>query len=242
MQLVGPLAAMQAGISTELIKPTDTGFSVSSATRKVLAVSCEAFDLRDYNNFFSDLHFKDGHPPKATLTQTAVTVANTTKTFDPRTSFGGELWFNAYRAVSPHNTVLLGYNAPAPIDVQPLVAKAYAQNLAQVSNPTPEQDILAWLRANRSVASTSKDGLSWLCLSACGYDVQNEVYYYIAFNAPGGIYKKNPPAQTPGTVKGRGIFKLPKASWNLEAADWQNVPQKTLDANGKVVPLAEKLE
>jgi len=132
----------------------------------------------------------------------------------------------------------LGYDGPAPIDVQPQVAAAYKAELTLKT-----LDVLAWMRANRTVAQTAalSDGLGWLCLNACAYDTNGD-YYYMAYKTPNGKYGKVPPQQTPGTIKAIGIYKVPKARWNTEALNWARVPQQVMGVSGVQTDLAEKIE
>jgi hypothetical protein len=170
--------------------------------------------LRDYNNYFSSLHFDPNSPAVASHPPGAGQSA--------RQSFGGEKWFNAFNGVGP-KVSMLGYAGPAPLSVRKELLDLYKSNLT--SSPS---DIIAWLRANREIAKTfaGNDQLGWLCLNACAYDTNGD-YYYLAYETPAGNYQKLPPAMAPGTVPALGIYKVPRGNWNLEAVNWNAIPQKS---------------
>jgi hypothetical protein len=194
--------------------PSGPDFVVSPVTKKFVCLSCEALDLRDYNNYFSSLHFDPNSPAVASHPPGAGQSA--------RQSFGGEKWFNAFNGVGP-KVSMLGYAGPAPLSVRKELLDLYKSNLT--SSPS---DIIAWLRANREIAKTfaGNDQLGWLCLNACAYDTNGD-YYYLAYETPAGNYQKLPPAMAPGTVPALGIYKVPRGNWNLEAVNWNAIPQKS---------------
>ena len=222
----GLLAAVESGaafngVPRDYVDPNAAEFKTSAVTKKFFSLSCEAFDLHDYNNLFSEKHYK---APESHLESVGIAGRH----------FGGEVWYGKYAG----RAVLLGYNGPAPTQVLTSVAPRYK---AEVDHGA--SDILAWMRANRETAKSSADPKyrAWLCLNACAYDTNGD-YYYLAYNTPSGDYSDLPPIMAPGEITTLGIYKVIKARWGLEATDWSKVPQVNPAGTEQDPYLGQKVE
>ncbi len=170
---------------------------VSPTPTTWIFLACNALDFRDFNGFFTSSHFPSNLPSEGYDPSSGVVYSDTigNSTIQHRREFGGPEWLRNVGWGNPNataktlkNTVLLGYNAPAPATFLKSVNTEFQNQLNKATPAGHDPRIFAWLRANRIVAKRSPGSIAWTCLSACAWDKSTGHYYYIPYGPPNGSY------------------------------------------------------
>ena len=169
------------------------GATFPSEVKTIFFASCQVLDLHDYNNFYSAPFVgSEQRDPKAPL---------------GTRSFGGERW---YQATGSGRITLLGYDGittpQGVVDCWP-----YFRALLDTGASQP----VAWVKGHLTVAGRGVNHTSWLQGNACAYDSQ--AYYCISYDVPQLSNYEEP---LPAPLEGHQCWRIPRAKWTLERADW----------------------